>query len=444
MVIHNCIGKKLKDKVPEAKAKITEACERNNRPKEITDLLLKIMQDSGGYAFNASHAFSYSIITARCLYLKLHHPLQFYWSLLRMARHESDHLEKAGIIESEMRTAGYKLLPPSFSASMDFQIEGKDSVRFALGMVRGISDKNLKLIATFLGNGGLPPGTSKFAAFQALSNAGLNLPVMASLTQAGCLSDYETYTALTLAGKPQSYRSRSRLVLELCTWNLLHGKNEKANCISVGDKPEVRWDVLKAIRYLVEQAKDEKGKPLMKESRFLTIKKHYDPYKEIYEMNSRNERLANFWYERRALGFSYSESLRSIFGDYIDGLLSVEEARKLPRDTKCRLIGFVSDPYKGKTKKGNAEFRFELKDETGAARIKAFNDVIGAIESQNGRLPEESDIVVCNVKHMSDGTFFITRGLDGTYCGIQTSKIFMRLSELKDKHTKEPTASIPI
>jgi hypothetical protein len=49
--IRKIIGKKLKEKVPEAKAKISEVCARNGHPPEITDLLLKIMEDSGGYSF---------------------------------------------------------------------------------------------------------------------------------------------------------------------------------------------------------------------------------------------------------------------------------------------------------------------------------------------------------------------------------------------------------
>lgn len=50
-VIRKVVGKKLREKVPEAKAKIAEVCAKNGHPLEIVDLLLKIMEDSGGYSF---------------------------------------------------------------------------------------------------------------------------------------------------------------------------------------------------------------------------------------------------------------------------------------------------------------------------------------------------------------------------------------------------------
>lgn len=49
--IRKIIGKKQKEKIPEAIAKIKEVCAKNNHPPEIVDLLLKIAEDSGGYAF---------------------------------------------------------------------------------------------------------------------------------------------------------------------------------------------------------------------------------------------------------------------------------------------------------------------------------------------------------------------------------------------------------
>lgn len=50
---------------------------------EMSDKVWKIIEDSSGYGFNASHAYSYALDSAYCAYLKSHYPLYFYETLLR-------------------------------------------------------------------------------------------------------------------------------------------------------------------------------------------------------------------------------------------------------------------------------------------------------------------------------------------------------------------------
>jgi DNA polymerase III alpha subunit len=425
------LGKKLKEKVPEVKAEILEVCKREGRPVEIVDLLLKIAEDAGGYAFAKAHAFSYAIITARCMYLKAHYPTEFYWAVLRMIRHESKKYEELGHVDREMRTTGFQLLPPQLSTGMDFEIEGDRKIRFALGMVRGVSDKSQPLLETFVGSGVVKEGMDKFSIFQALKNAGLNVGIGASLIQAGCMCAYDTYKDEN--GVP--YRSRSRLVLELLTFNLLNDTTKK-HLMNVGDKPEVNWDVIAGLKYLAAQLND-KGKPLIPEKSLNVIRRDYKPYADIYEMNRRNERLANYFYEKRVLGYSYSETLRSIFGAQVDDLSSVAEVLAAPAGELVRMIGFVADPFKGKTRKGNREFKFKLLDETGEIRVKAFNERIDLIEQENGGvLPIKEDLVILNGKVMDGDCVFVQTGIDGHCLGIQTNRIYTRLGDLSAKSKK--------
>jgi DNA polymerase-3 subunit alpha len=436
LVIHNCVGKKLKEKIPEVKAKISEVCKVNNHPPKITDLLLQIIEASGGYAFNNSHSRAYAKLVASTLYYKSKCPLQFYWANLQMIKGESERYEKLEIVAQEMRQAGYTLLPPRLSLDgMDFKIEGDKSIRCALGMVRGISEENEAKLAMFIGKSGLTPASTKFEVFQAMKNAKLNVAVGSALIQAGCMEGYDVYT--NKAG--QTHKSRSRLVLEFCLWSKsdLLNDRERGHCLKI--EKQVNSDVLQAVLYLAQTARDDKGHPIIKESRFATLKKRYEPYKEIYLQNSTNERLANFWYEKYVLGFSHSESLRGIFSEYTDGLISTSEAKTLPEGSHCRLIGFINKPYRSKTQKGNAMLSFSLNDEVGEARVKAFNERIDYVKEQNGRLPEESDIAIVNCKKMSGGVFFAEAGIDGTIIGIQTCKVFLKLAELRDSKAEKET-----
>lgn len=391
-----------------------------------------------GVVVSNCHAQAYALITARCLYLKLNHPVEFWCETLMMNRNDANKYENLASIEREMRMTGYRLLPPRFSSAMDFVIESPTEIRFALGMIRGVSDKSLPKLATFISAGGVKDGLSKFAVFQALKNAGLHIGMCSALIQAGCMEGYEVYRKKD----GTEYRSRSRLVLEAQTWNLLND-TDKRLCIDVGAKPEVNWDVIAALK-LCGTLTNEKGKPLIREIHLNKLRREYAPYAEIYEMNSRNERLANYVYERVCLGYSYSEDIASIFGDKVDGLIPLTEAEQLPQGTRCKVIGFVSDPAKAKTKKGNDEFRFILSDETSQLRIKAFNDRIGQIEQQNGRLPEDDDLVICNLRIMDGGVAFVESGLDGVLVGIQTAQIYTRLAQLKDAKAQKSAESASI
>lgn len=461
------LGKKLREKVPEVMAEIREVCLKNGHssaadviakigegadqmvsqaqahaiaqtmgPLQIEQLLLKIAEDAGGYSFAKAHAVAYSKITAFTLYLKAKHPLHFYWALLQMARHESDKYEKLAVIRQEMAELGLELLPPHFHHSdLGFKIEG-NGIRYALSMIRGMKEKAAKL-EQFRGQ--TSATSTKFEVLQAFRNSGLDIGVVSSLIQAGCLEGYDRYADSDGA----AYQSRSRLVLEAQTWNLLTDA-EKGHMMTVGALPEIQWDVLMGVKHLHEVATGPKGKPLVNARRYGTIQKRYQPYKEIYLLNSRNERLACYFYERTALGYSYSESISSIFGEHVDGLVTVAQMKRLPKNSVCRLIGFVAEkpkPETKKTSKGNDQFGFTLLDETGDARVRAFNERIDLIKEQNGgRLPEEEDLVIVNAKHMGDGTCFVQQSNDGAALGIQSAAIYTRLSQLKDAKAKDAAA----
>lgn len=427
------LGKKLRDKVPEVKAEITEVCRTGGHPPEIVDLLLKIAEDAGGYSFARSHAAAYSKITAFTLYLKAKHPLQFYWAQLQMCRNESDKYEKLAVIRQEMAELGLELLPPHFQHSeIGFKIESEKAIRFALGMIRGISDKKVERLELFRSK--VLSGLNKFETLQAFRNSQIDIGTVSSLIQAGCLAGHDEY----VDKQGGRYRSRSRLVLEAQTYNLLTDE-EKGHMLGIGGFPEVNWDVIKAIQHLNRVAVNAKGKPLVTDRRFATIQKRYAPFKEIYLQNSANERLANYYYERRTLGYSYSETISEIFSEHVDGLVTVAGAQALPRNTMCRLIGFVGEkPEKNKTAKGNAQFKFTLSDETGAVTVRAFNERIQLITDQAGRLPAEGDLVIVNVKAMGDGAFFVQQGPDGMALGIQSIKIYIKLADLREAKGEEP------
>lgn len=69
---------------------------------EMSERVWKIIEDSSGYGFNASHAYSYALDSVYCAYLKSHYPIYFYETLLRYFS-EKKKKEKVGLLKEEMQ-----------------------------------------------------------------------------------------------------------------------------------------------------------------------------------------------------------------------------------------------------------------------------------------------------------------------------------------------------
>lgn len=401
------VGKKLVDKVKEWKDKIYKKVKENNLPENLGDILWKVLEDSSKYSFNLSHSLATSYLSALTVYLKYKQPLDFYCACLNsikdLTKPEESVQDNIAIVKHELDNFSIKLLPPDLVKSQNNFVKEYGDIRFGFKSVKGISEKNLERIEKFKNQS----YKNKFELFESLKNSEINIGIGSALIQAGCL---------------ESYGTRSRVVLELQTWNILTPR-EKILCLSLGEK--VKWDVLDCIVYL-KSTLNENGKLYIKESRFNTIKNKYDKYKQIYVLNSKNETLANYFYEKIILGYCYSNSISSIYSHKIDNLLTIDKASKYSPNSQIKCIGFVKNPRKGKTKAKNDYLSFQLSDETGNIKVMLFNQKIEYCEEMNERLPIDDDLAIIEGQLREGNCIFANR------IGIQTKSIYMKLSELKD------------
>lgn len=401
--LRKAVGKKLPEKIKEYKEKIYDVCDKNNHPREVADLIWKIAEDSGGYSFNLSHSVAYSMITAQTAYLKANHPKEFFLACLHIAKEDSKKIEKIGVISHEMAEYGLKMLPPDLVASdLDFKIEN-EGIRYGLSFIKGVSDKTIDKLQKFRSD----KKANKFEVFESMKQAGLNVGVGSALIQAGCLSEY---------GK-----SRSRLVLELQSWNILSPAERKL-AMSMGEK--FNYDLLNLVLFLSKNNND-KGKLYIKESRFQTFKKKYDQYKKIYIQNSKNENFANWFYERTVLGFSYSSTLKSVFDGHVYNLRSLADIKSDAPDIRVNGIAVVKKCYVSKSKAGNAYAKIDLEDETAEYSSKIFSGKLQLCKEVNGGLPEENSIVLFKGT-TKEGCLFLDE------CIVQDSTIYMRLRDIKE------------
>lgn len=403
-ILRRIVGKKKTEEIKEWKSKIEKKCKNNKLPKEVGEILWKILEDSANYSFNKSHSLAYAALAAVTIYLKFNYPQQFFLSLLKMTRHEPDPIGEISKIQKEMASFDIKLLKPHIIKSeMDFSIEDKN-IRFGLLSVKGISDKSIEKLNSFRNK-----YSNKFEIFQAAEEADLNTGVLCSLIQAGALSGFN--------------QSRSKIVLEAQLWNILTAK-EKKYAISFAEKFD--FDLIKIIKHL-NKFTDEKNKVIIKSTRLDTIKKKYEPYLKIYNQNSKSESFANWYYEKKLLGYTYEKTLKDIFSEKRADLEYLNRIQDLPLNQKVAFIGQVDEVYSGtsKNEKKTRYLRIKTSDETGLMTALVFNDKIENFKTLNGgKNPQEGNIVIIKGIKKEDCIF-------ADLIAIQDHEIYMKLSEVK-------------
>jgi DNA polymerase-3 subunit alpha len=402
-ILRRIVGKKKTEEIKAWQKKIQDKVKENKLPKEVGEILWKIMEDSANYSFNKSHSLAYAALAAVTIYLKFNHPQQFFLSLLKMSRNEPDPIGEISKIQKEMHEFDIQLLPPHIIKSeMDFSIEQKD-IRFGLLSIKGISDKSIQKLNSFRNK-----YSNKFEIFQAAEEADLNIGVLSALIQAGALSGFS--------------QSRSKIVLEAQLWNILTSK-EKKYAISFAEKFD--YDLIKIIKHL-NKFTDEKNHTVIKDTRLKTIKNKYDPYLQIYNQNSKSESFANWYYEKKLLGYTYNKELKEIFSEKRENLKYINDIVDEPINSKVAFVGQIEEVFTGvsKNEKKTRYVRLKISDETSSISVLIFNDNIENNKLLNNKAFEEGNIVIAKGSKRDDCVF-------GDLVAIQDQQIYMKLNDLK-------------
>jgi DNA polymerase-3 subunit alpha len=402
-ILRRIVGKKKTEEIKAWQKKIQDKVKENKLPKEVGEILWKIMEDSANYSFNKSHSLAYAALAAVTIYLKFNHPQQFFLSLLKMSRNEPDPIGEISKIQKEMHEFDIQLLPPHIIKSeMDFSIEQRD-IRFGLLSIKGISDKSIQKLNSFRNK-----YSNKFEIFQAAEEADLNIGVLSALIQAGALSGFS--------------QSRSKIVLEAQLWNILTSK-EKKYAISFAEKFD--YDLIKIIKHL-NKFTDEKNNTVIKDTRLKTIKNKYDPYLQIYNQNSKSESFANWYYEKKLLGYTYNKELKEIFSEKRENLKYINDIVDEPINSKVAFVGQIEEVFTGvsKNEKKTRYVRLKISDETSSISVLIFNDNIENNKLLNNKAFEEGNIVIAKGSKRDDCVF-------GDLVAIQDQQIYMKLNDLK-------------
>jgi DNA polymerase-3 subunit alpha len=165
-LLRRAMGKKIKSEMDAQRARFVEGCATHNqiaaaKANELFDLIDKF----AGYGFNKSHAAGYALVAYQTAWLKAHHRAEFYAASMSFDMAQTDRL--AAFVE-DMRRGGVDCLPPDINASdAHFTVENGpegNSVRYALGALKGVGEKAMNELVAERARGGPYASLEEFAA----------------------------------------------------------------------------------------------------------------------------------------------------------------------------------------------------------------------------------------------------------------------------------------
>lgn len=147
--------------------------------EETANRLFDAIVKFGRYGFNRSHAVCYSMLSYWSMYLKQHHPLEFYWSMMVSEKDE----KKIQRLARDAESHGIKTMLPDVNVSgHDFEIDyALIAVRGSLMDIHGLGEAAVNGIVQARGAGLF----TSFTDFLKRRGKAVNKKIVASLISAG-------------------------------------------------------------------------------------------------------------------------------------------------------------------------------------------------------------------------------------------------------------------
>lgn len=387
--VRYAVGKKKREEME----KWEPVIQANGRDRGIPEMVIKSFWEtcsaSADYQFNLSHSVLYASLCAATIYLKAKYPLEFYLTMLKLAREEPNSIEYMNDVIAEARSVDIRILPPDIVQSeSDFSIQD-GAIRFGLSSIKGVSELTMGKITGFR-----RAFDTRFQLFEAAHAARIPINVLCYLIYSGCLDT---------KGTPRSYYA-----LNAQLYNLLTDR-EKPLVHKLA--PRYNEDLITMLKEM-PALKDEKGKPLIRETRLNTLRRDYEGYWKMYEQNSQNEELTSYLFERTLLGFSYTATLHQCYSRHVVGLVPVDAilaaGQKEGGGKSYSVVCFIEEFGKHTSRKNGTPYaKLIVRDDTASMRVMVYGE---EKLKAAGRL-NEGDLIIVHGNLSKDGSLIFAESV---------------------------------
>ena len=328
-LFRKAIGKKNIELVKQESAKLYQEIIDNGYSAELAKQISDDLATKGGYLFNKSHSYSYSVLCLQTAYLKCHHPTHFFSSLFNMNKNKPGMINKHII---DARHFDIKILPPNINKSkMNFSVYD-NSVLFGLSAITGIGESIADVVINERSTNG------KFANFEDLTKrVTLKKTQIIALIKSGAIPTKDKKKFLINYFKSQYETREYQPVSSLPTrLKLLTEWDINTDDYKVGKKVD-KEAVLKLY--------NEKKATVFKQEQEERYRKYVNECNEKYLQDEQ------YW-EFETLEFFVSDA--NPFEQAYDILPEFDD---VPVGDECVIVGIVSKIQKKKTKRGD-QFAF--------------------------------------------------------------------------------------
>ncbi|MRG87689.1 DNA polymerase III subunit alpha [Salinibacillus xinjiangensis] len=198
-LLRRAVSKKKKEVLEAEKEKFISGCLKKGYPQDVANEIYDWIVAFANYGFNRSHAVAYSMVSYRLAYLKAHYPSYFFAALLSSVSYDQDKVKQ---YSRETKNFSLKILSPSINQSHGvFTVEGQNSIRMALSVIKGVGKQAIDAILEARKKG---PFRSLFDFCQRIPLKVVNRTVIESLILAGAFDETGKHRATLLASIDQA------------------------------------------------------------------------------------------------------------------------------------------------------------------------------------------------------------------------------------------------
>jgi len=193
-VVRKAMSKKKQEEMDKERITFVQGAIKNNISEKDANMLFDEMSGFAKYAFNKSHAASYSYISYRTAYLKANYPVQFFVALLVSV---FGNQAKTAEYIAEAEKFGIKILPPDINRSEKLFCAVNNDISYGLWGIKNVGDTFISNIIEERNKGGHFTSFSDFIS--RMAPYGLNKMQICSLIYAGAFDSLGVYRSRLVA-----------------------------------------------------------------------------------------------------------------------------------------------------------------------------------------------------------------------------------------------------
>jgi len=142
--LRKAIGKKKQDLMDQHEKKFKAGWVKNGLLEDKGNQLWDDINACASYQFNASHSYSYGLLTYQTAYCKTHYPTEYMCACLITKSDDKDEVIK---LLSECKRLGINIMPPDINKSqLSFTITDPQTIEFGLGPIKNIGEASIKKV----------------------------------------------------------------------------------------------------------------------------------------------------------------------------------------------------------------------------------------------------------------------------------------------------------